>query len=421
MLRRALVAAFALSVAAAAVVLVAAPRWGGEAVGEAERPALFETVLARTLDFQTAYLSGPAVVQVDVVREVLTIDDPGRARVHWDGTRLWYTAVGESPIALPTEWSDRVRVVWDEWRAGFPHAVVVEASPQELDPYWSVDRIERYVRLDLPYPWLAPYAVYVRTNLQGTWGSVTVMDRATKQPLRVGTQVIDQLLLTEAEKDVPLDPDTYAPAWPAYAVRPTSRASSSSAACMGRCPKRHLPWHDLQSFVALEPAEGNDGNGPTVWSTCPTATTTEVASKRLVFRMPADPERVALAEAAAAECPNAVFRMAIEGSHDPGPGQDSCFSGRWVIVDTRAQPPLPVAQRSFERCRQGPSDDTLPYAVELPLPAGYDLSGLEVWVENTAVVRCKKKATTRGGTALLVPPEGRPTLSWQGCWPGFPP
>ena len=378
--------------------------------------------------FHTWYLDGGIVYQVDAEAEVITLDAK-EGRLHWDGADLWYTPKEGAPTRLPAAWSQRVRDVWEEWRAGFPRTTFVETDPSDLGRDFTLLRGEshRWYRVDLPFTWDDPYLVLL-TTAGANGGSLAVWDPAAGHFLRVGAhelRIVPVLDVARAERDVPLSPETYAPDWPTFV--PQSRMGPPGG-CLGeirpQAPPAYPAWHDLQQYVAFEPVRGKDGWSPNVHLTCPKKGVSESMHADLVWRFPDDPERAALARLAAQDCPDARFFFRVRGLHSPEARQKSCFSGDWSLVDTKAQPePMTLLTRHVERCRTGPLHEWLPLEVSLPLPVGLDPTGLEVHLTTDASMTCLGVQPEEGVSALVVQREEGdfPVFRWPGCYPGWEP
>jgi hypothetical protein len=407
----------ALAAAGAAAV------WAWPREVHAVRPEPFEAWLAETRSFHTLYQSG---LQVDVDQEIVTLDYQSpegwfsQLRVHWDGTDVWVARPDQPAERLPPAVGAKARQAWDEWRAGLPQATVTEEPIVSHIPGFAGYRY----RVHVPWDWASGYDLLVETGFTGAQGSAVVVHAGTLDVVRLPIDVPRNGYAPKVEEttrpmvglslgsplqalDVPLAPSTYAPE-----LAPPGDLAFQQA------PYAY-PWHVRQQFVRLVHDRDTADRGA-VTAACPTAgaLTTDHGLHR--FRMPADPHWTELAELAAQECEHPTFFVAAAARFAARAGQQACVDAVLRVVDTSTQPPETLLVRDLERCRTGPSADQVPLRVEVPLPAGRDLSGLEVVLEGDAAIRCLAKGAAQGSATFGTEEHGEPVLRWYGCLPGWP-
>jgi hypothetical protein len=392
--------------------------WAWPREVHAVRPQPFETWLAETRSFHTLYYGG--ITQVDADQEIVTIDYQSplgwfsQLRVHWDGTDVWIARPDQPAERLPPEVGARARQVWDEWRAGLPNATVVE----EPVPDRVAGDVSHLYRVHLPWDWAAEYDLLVRG------GTASVVAAGTSEPVRVPLRVSVNMSAPNAERtmqpgvgfsfggrfqavDVPLAPSAYSPE-----MAPLGDLAFQE-------PPYAYPWHTRQQFVRLVYDRDTADRGA-ITAACPTSSALSLDHGVHRFRMPADPHWTTLAETAAQECEEATFSVAVTARFAARAGQQACVDAVLRVIDTAVDPPELLLVRDLERCRTGPSTDQLPIRLEIPLPAGRDLSGLEVSLEGDAAIRCLAAGAAKGTATFGTEPDGEPVLRWPGCLPGWP-
>lgn len=404
-----------------------------------EHPVLVEQAIADLLNYNTLYDgSGTGgVLQVDVEQEVITYDCR-EARVHWDGTHLWiHREHALGPEQLPAMWADRVRDVWDEWRSGFANSAFVVESPVPFDDHAFEDPGKTWHRVELPFPWMAAYLVYVQVMNNGRMGLLSVYHADTHQPVGLGPRWTGQqtgyqpaylrnAIVTpeNGNTNVPLSPETYSPNRPA--TQPSAGGWRPGAKAGAHGERSSPTWHQLQQFVKLVRSDTHGGltAGPQLSNRCETASAVYTAPLDVAFAFPDDPDKAALATQAAAQCPNAGFHTKLTVFHHPVAGQRTCATATWRVVNTLPDPDVVLWQHQIDECRNGPSEGRLEYPTELALPVGSDPTGLEVQLQGQVQIQCNQvSAPGLGGIGNVLAGfllDDYPVLSWPGCYPDVP-
>lgn len=410
---------------------------------QADRPEKIDRAIEAASDFHTYYLeyAEDQLLQIDVDARIFSITTKN-THLHWDGTSLWMVHPSDTaPTLLPQVMADRVGQAWDEWRSGFPGTTFTVRDPRQVAPdayFYAPGDTDAHVQIDLPFAWDDPWATFLVIKGDGsTPGRLSIFEKATGKPLVVGSrprprdgepelepghdaflggdyslEVTDLAgrLIDGADTDVPLAPWVYSSEWPA--VSPFG-----------------WKWHEYRSRVQLvrqptDPPGERAGLSAAVHGSCASVGQTIQAAIDDRWSVPVeDPERVEVADLAAAECPSIVLNAEVTGFQGPGTGQRACFEATYTLVDTSADPEVVVATQTVnQQCTTAPLSDQRAWPVSIAVPLGTDLTALEVRATATVALYCLQAGSDIGRASVgFGRSKDVPTLLWPGCTPGFHP